>query len=144
MRTRKQYPLGTLTFFLALLYLVALPGLASAADTPADNPNLALPADQFWTLLIGSLVPLGGYVINYVAPWCDEKVKAIVQVLLAAIAGALYKALDTGDLGLNSETLQLVFSSVIAALFAHRLLWAPSGINLKLGASRNLQTDPHR
>lgn len=144
MHTARNYPLGTLVIFLGLLYLFALPGLAHADQVPDPNSTLALPSEQFYALLIGSLTPLAGYVVNHWAPWCDEKLKAVFQVLLAAVAGGLYQALDTGDLGLNTETLQILLTSIIAALFAHRLLWAPSTIAAKLGAGSNVQHNPAR
>lgn len=96
-------------------------------DLLLDNP-------QFWAILVGSIVPLGGYVINKVAPWVDESTKAIVQVLLAAVATALYTALDTSVFGFNEPTFQLVASGIFAALMAHKILWKPARINERLGA----------
>lgn len=89
---------------------------------------------QTYAILIGAIVPLGGYVLNRYAPWVTEPVKAVVQIVLAAIASALYTAVDTDILGWNTPTLKLVISGVFAALIAHKVLWQPSGINAKLGA----------
>lgn len=97
--------------------------------------NLILGNHQFWVILIGSIVPLGGYVINRLGPWVSETVKGIVQVVLAAVVGALYAALDTNVFGLNEPTVQLVFSAVAAALMAHNFLWKPAKVNTKLGAT---------
>jgi hypothetical protein len=96
--------------------------------------NLLLDNPQFWAILVGSIVPLGGYVINRMAPWVDESVKATVTVVLAAIATGLYTALDTSVFGFNEPTFQLVFSGIFAALMAHKILWKPARINEKLGA----------
>jgi VIT1/CCC1 family predicted Fe2+/Mn2+ transporter len=102
-----------------------------------EPARLLVSENQLWVFLIGAIVPLGGYVINHLAPWVDEKVKAVVQVILAAVATALYTALATSVFGLNTETLQLVASGVVAALAAHNWLWRPSGINTELGAGHN-------
>lgn len=99
--------------------------------------HLLFTNDQLWILLIGSIVPLGGYVLNRLAPWVAESVKGVVQIVLAALAGALYTALQTSVFGWNEKTLSLVFSAVVAALFAHNLLWKPSKINTVLGASEH-------
>lgn len=97
--------------------------------------DLLLSNTQTWVILIGALVPLGGYVINRFAPWVSEQVKALVQVLLAAVSGALYTALETNSFGWNGTTIELVLSAVAAALFAHNLLYRPGKINSKLGAT---------
>lgn len=91
--------------------------------------------NQIWITLIGSIVPLGGYVVNRYAPWAAEQVKAIVQVALAAVAAGLYTALSTSVLGWNAATLELVGTGVVSALLAHKILWQPAKINVKLGAT---------
>lgn len=96
-----------------------------------------LPDAQLTVLVIGLLVPLAGYLLNYVAPWIDERVKGIVQVVVAAVAAALYQAVEAGNLGLNDVTLQLVVTAILGALAAHKLLWLPSGISTSLGGGRN-------
>jgi uncharacterized YccA/Bax inhibitor family protein len=96
--------------------------------------HLLLTNQQLWVTLIGSIVPLGGYVINKFAPWISESVKGVVQVVLAAVAGGLYTAIDTSVFGLNQTTVSLVFSAVVAALAAHNFLWKPAKINTLLGA----------
>ncbi len=92
-----------------------------------------LPNLQVYVLAIGTLVPLASYVLNHFAPWADERVKGIVQVVVAAVAAALYQALAAGNLGLNGATLELVLTAIIGALGAHKLLWSPSGISTSLG-----------
>lgn len=96
--------------------------------------HLLLDNQQLWVVLIGSIVPIGGYLLNKVAPWVNETTKALVHVALAAGAGALYTALETSVFGWNEKTLSLVFSAVAAALFAHNLLWKPAKVNTRLGA----------
>lgn len=103
--------------------------------------EVILPATQLAVLAIGLLTPLVGYVLNYLGPWVDERVKGVVQVLVAAIAAGLYQALDAGHLGFNNTTLQLVITAVLAALAAHHWLWKPSGISTTLGGGRNKQTE---
>lgn len=101
------------------------------------DPNLVASNPQIWVLLIGSLVPLVGYLLNTYAPWLDEKVKGIVQVVLAAAVGALYVALDTKVFGLNGATAQLVLTAVVGSLSAHHLLWKPAAISAALGGGQN-------
>jgi hypothetical protein len=96
-----------------------------------------LPNDQLAVLVIGLLVPLVGYLLNYVGPWIDEKVKGVVQVVVAAVAAGLYQAVEAGGLGLNDVTLQLIVTAILGALAAHKLLWLPSGISTSLGGGRN-------
>jgi hypothetical protein len=102
-----------------------------------DANHWLLENRQVVVLLIGSIVPLGGYVLNRLAPWASETVKGLIQVALAAVAAALYTALNTNVIGFNGDTLQLILTGVVGALFAHHLLWKPAKVNLKLGA-----TDP--
>jgi mannitol-specific phosphotransferase system IIBC component len=83
-----------------------------------------LPYTQVYVLVIGSLVPLAAYVINHYAPWVDERIKALVQVVVAAASAGLYQALEVGHIGLNGTTLQLVVTAIIGALGAHKLLCA--------------------
>lgn len=99
--------------------------------------HLILKDQQLWVILIGSIVPLGGYVLNRISPWVSESVKGIVQVILAAIVGGLYTALDTSVFGFNQTTVSLVFSAVAAALVAHNFLWKPAKINTLLGATEH-------
>jgi hypothetical protein len=92
------------------------------------------PWDQVIILIIGFFVPLVTYVLNKVAPWVSEQIKGIVQVAVAAGAGAVYTALADPNFGWNNQTLTLVVTAVVAALFAHGYLWKPSKINTALGA----------
>lgn len=118
----------------AVLLLLFLPALALA--TPSA-PTLVLPGDQVWTLVIGSLVPLVTYVLNHVGPWVTEPIKALVLAVVAVVAGALYTALATHVFGLNSATLQLVLSAVVAAFATHHLIWKPAGVSILLGGGSN-------
>lgn len=121
-----------LVAYAAAAYLVLV--APAAADVVHSSPALTLQGKQTWALLIGSLVPLGTYVINHVGPWVSEPAKALFLVLMAAVAGGLYTALSTNSFGWNSATLQMVVTSVAAALAAHKLLWQPSTISARLGA----------
>jgi len=93
-----------------------------------------LPNQQFWVLFIGAFVPLVGYFINKRAPWDSETAKAIVQVVLTAIGGVVYTAL-AGDVSGVGDFFQQVFTAVISGLFAHNILWKPSGLNVVCGAT---------
>jgi uncharacterized membrane protein SirB2 len=137
--------IGLGLLFLAYLYLSLTVGVAHAETgllegTPASErpaPSLLLPSGQTAVLLLGSLVPLATYLLNTRAPWVDEKVKALVVVLVSAVVAGVYQAIELNDVGFNSHTLQLVLTSVIAALGAHKLLYLPSGISAKLGGGYN-------
>lgn len=124
----KLTPFGAL---LALLYLLLIPTLALAAGT------VLTPVPQVWVVLLGALVPLVTYVVNHAAPWISEPAKAIVLAVAAAIVAAIYTAIETSVFGLNSATLQLVLSAIVAAFGSHLLVWKPSGIAVKLGAGSN-------
>ncbi|MDB5280829.1 MAG: hypothetical protein JWR61_5784 [Ferruginibacter sp.] len=96
--------------------------------------NLLLGNTQLWVLVIGSLSPLIGYVLNRVGPWLDESVKLVVQVVVAAVTTSLYTALETNVFGFNNATVQLVVSGIAAAFAAHHWLWKAGKVNTKLGA----------
>jgi hypothetical protein len=100
----------------------------------SSSSQLLISGDPFWVLLIGSIVPLGGYFINKVMPWKTETIKAIVQVVLTSIAATLYTELAT-DVGSFTGFLAQAFSATVAGLFAHNILWKPSNINIKFGAN---------
>jgi hypothetical protein len=99
----------------------------------ASTP-LLITGDQLWVLLIGSIVPLGGYWLNKVMPWKTETSKAIVQVVLTSIAATLYTFVAT-DIGSFTSFVQQVFSATVAGLFAHNILWKPANVNIKFGAN---------
>lgn len=125
---------------LTTAFMVGMVGVAWAADVvPPDNRTLALPELQLWTLLAGCLVPGVTYVLNKHAPWMTDPVKGFVHVVTASIAGALVVLIDTGDIGLNNETFQAVFTAVVAAFGAHAWFWKPTGLGPKLGAGQNAQ-----
>lgn len=119
---------------IALLLLILLPAAALAIP---QSPTLVLPSKQLWTLILGAVVPLVTYVLNNKAPWISEPVKATVLVVVSIVVGAVYTALATSTFGLNAQTLQLVATTVAAGLFAHGLLWKPSGISTLLGGGAN-------
>jgi hypothetical protein len=100
-----------------------------------DSTQLVLPNQQFWVLFIGTFVPLAGYLINKWAPWESETFKGIVQVVLVAIGGVAYTAL-AGDVHGVGDFLQQVFTAIISGLFAHNILWKPTGLNVVFGANR--------
>lgn len=125
------------TTVIALIMLGLLAANASADTGPASQHALALDPTQTVALLIGALVPLVTYVLNHHAPWASEHVKAVVLVIVSAVASGLYQSAEIGGVGLNAGTLQIVGGAVFAALSAHHLLWKPSGIAPRLGAGTN-------
>lgn len=124
-----------------LLYFTTLfllwPALALADSAPPPAPTLVLPTDQLWAFAAGSIVPLVTYAINKWAPYTSEKIKGLVQVVVAAIAGGLVQAITAGGVGFNSTTLQFIITAVVAALGAHKALWLPSGISWLFGGGQN-------
>lgn len=96
--------------------------------------HLLLANKQFIVLALGMVCPLVGYVLNRVGPWVDETIKAAVQIVLAAVVGALFTALETNAFGWNEPTIQLVLTAIVGALTAHHWFWKPAKINTKLGA----------
>ena len=82
-----------------------------------SDPHLAFSSYQTYVLLIGAIVPLGGYVLNKLLPTITEHAKAAVHVVLAALVTALYLALDTNVLGFNPQTPPLARSGFVSALF---------------------------
>jgi hypothetical protein len=99
--------------------------------------QLVLPNQQFWVLVVGGILPLAAYWINKQMPWQTEQVKGIVQVVVLAIGGVVYTLIfATDDIEGVGDFLQECFTAIVAGLFAHKTLWAPSGINFKFGASR--------
>lgn len=124
-----------LMYFLSLFMI--FPAAALADATPPPAPTLVLPTDQLWAFAAGSVIPLLTYAINKWAPYSSEKIKGLVQVLAAAIAGGLTQAITTGGVGFNSVTLQFILTAVVAALGAHKALWLPSGISHFFGGGQN-------
>lgn len=118
-----------------LLLFVLVP--AALADTVTSSGPLVFDSKQTWALIIGSLVPLVTYVLNHVGPWVTEPAKAFVLVVVSGLAGGLYEALSTSSFGWNSASVQVVLTSIFAALAAHHLLWKPAGVSTMLGAGSN-------
>lgn len=106
--------------WMALALLLLVPVTALAADTVVPPQHaLALPTTQVWVIIAGALAPAVSYLINHYAPWVDEKMKAVVFVIVAAVAAGIAQAIDAGNVGFNQETLQLVVTAVIAAFGSH-------------------------
>lgn len=120
-----------------LMVMLAAPAFAQGDPSAAGN-GLEL---RLWSLLAGALVPLGGYLLNYLAPWVSEPVKALVQVALAAAAGAVVELVDLGSVGFDLVTLEYVLTAVVAALAAHAGLWRPGGISTAFGGGRDRQAE---
>lgn len=119
----------------ALLLLLILP---AAALADSAQSTLALSPGQTWVALLGAVTPLVSYALNKYAPWADERVKGIVHVVLAAVVGALYKLVSTGGLDFSrAATWQYIGTAVLAALVAHKIFYAPSGLNVTFGAGQN-------
>lgn len=121
---------------LAMVLLAFIPASA-LADAAMPQPTLALPTDQVWTIIAGSLVPLVAYVLNKYGPHTSEKMKAFVHIIAAAVAGGLVEAITVGGVGFNDVTLQFVMTAIVTALAAHGFLWKPSGISTALGGGQN-------
>lgn len=120
-------------FLAAVLGLLLLPALALAdVVDPGQSTRLVLPTAQINVMVLGAVVPLLTYLLNKAAPWTGQGVKAFVTVLVSAAVAGAYQAIDVGNFGWNSETLQLIASSVLATLMAHQWLWKPSGVQGRL------------
>ena len=98
-----------------------------------ETAQLVASDQTFYLLLVGAIVPLGGYLFNKLAPWDNESIKGIVQLCLSAIAGYFYTYFATDAEGFINLS-QGAFSSIVSALFAHNILWKPANINVRLGA----------
>jgi hypothetical protein len=118
--------------------------------------NVALSDHEFFLLVTGAVVPLVVYVFNHFAQGAfetfvagiaaalgvslteagrkvfAEAMKGIVQVSAAAGWGVIYTAVINNAHGVH--IFKGVGSAIIAALFAHKILWAPSNINVVFGA----------
>lgn len=126
----------------AFVTFLALPAIAAASVQ--NSPTLVLPSTQVWAIVIGALVPLVTYGLNYVGKWVSEPVKAAVLAVASAAASALYTALATSVIGWNTSTLQLILTGVVGAFASHNLVWKPSGVSALLGAGKNIQSNPKR
>lgn len=133
---RHIWKLVRVAVLVALFALLLLPALA-LASVAKSAPTLVLPWQQVWPLIIGAIVPLFTYALNRAGSWVSEPAKALVLVVAAAAATALYTALATNVIGFNAATLQIVLTGIVAALGSHHLLWKPSGISVLLGAGTN-------
>jgi hypothetical protein len=117
-----------------------------------SSPQIVISNHEFYVLLIGSIVPLGGYLTNAGSEWLlggsrlgallkSQSFKGLVQVVLTAVAGYLYTALGTNVHGF-AHISQGAFSAVVAALFAHNMLWRPANVNVRLGAKPSPNQTP--
>lgn len=124
------------TFYLVLL--LALPGVAFAADAgEVPNTTLPLPNDMIWALVAAALVPLGGYIVNFLGPQTSEKVKGLVQIVFAAAASGIVQAITAGGVGFNGVTAQYILFGLFAAFGAHKLIYKPTTIATLFGAGQN-------
>lgn len=122
---------------LLVVVLTLLMAVQAFAQEPQPNSTLALSNAQLWAAAAGLIAPALTYVINYTAPWTSEKVKALVMVVGAALAGAITQAINSGDVGFNDATYQIALTSVVAAVGAHFGFWKPSTLSQPLGGGRN-------
>jgi hypothetical protein len=126
-----RYVIALLTF---LVFALVGPAVAEAAvDSPPASGPLLLPEQQFWAAVIGLITPLAGYLLNKAGPQVSQPVKLAVQIAVAAAAGALYQLLDAGTLGLDTETLQVVGTTVISALLIGHPIFKIGNVNARLG-----------
>jgi hypothetical protein len=95
--------------------------------------DVFLPEDQFWVILVGSIVPLATYFQNLWWHDAPEWVKALFQAVVAGVAGGLYTVFLTDTKGFDNVAQQIV-SAIIASFFAHNILWKPANVNVKIGA----------
>jgi hypothetical protein len=123
--------------FLAVLFFALAATAGAAEDAPLPETKVPLPADQFWPTLIAVFTPLPTYLLNHYAPWASEQVKGIVQVSIATAAGVVYPLVANRTWDFDVAHLEIVGSAVLSALLAHKLLYAPTGINLSLKAGTN-------
>lgn len=93
---------------------------------------------ELLAMVFALITPLLMYGVNYFAPWTSEPIKALVQAVAAAGAGAAAIALERGDFGFNNETLMAVLLAMATALAAH-IGYTRGGINVMLGGGRNAQ-----
>jgi hypothetical protein len=102
---------------------------------PEDDGQIDvfLPEDQFWVLVIGAISPVVGYLQNKLWPNAPEGFKAFIQALLAGVVGGAFSALANDVSGFDNVA-QHCFSAIVAALFAHNILWKPANVNVKIGA----------
>lgn len=129
--------LRVLLLFVLLAGMLS-PALVLGADTaPPPQPTLALPTDQVWTLIAGVLSPIAAYALNFRGPWISERVKVLVQIVVAAVVGGITQAITAGGVGFNGRTLQFVITAIFAALGAHFGIWRASGISTAVGGGRN-------
>lgn len=128
-------------WFLAILTLALVFPAFALADATAPQHTLALPTDEVWVVVAGALAPIVGYLLNYFGPHIDERVKGIVHVVVAAIAGGIVQAVTAGGVGLNARTLQFVVIAVASALAAHAGFYTRSTWSTTLGGGRNAQTE---
>jgi hypothetical protein len=84
-------------------------------------------------IVVALFTPLLGYVVN-TKFWkaAPEPVKALVQIVVAAVAAGITTAISTNVFGINAATLQLVITGIVTALGAHAWLWRPSGVSAHL------------
>lgn len=128
-----------LLVFVTMSALFVFVSSAFADDAPPAVPAAGpLPNLMFWAGVLGLLAPVAGYVINYVGPHTSERVKGIVQLVVATAAGTIYELIKVNDFDFDVQHLQVIAAAVFAAFAAHKLFYSPSGINMFFGGGRNL------
>jgi hypothetical protein len=127
-----------------VLGLLLMPTVATAFAQNVPGPGTPVsvpdgPATQFvplYLVVLGAVTPLAGYLINHFGPQTSEQVKGIVQGVLAAGVAVLYQAVTPGNLGLNTQTLLAVLTTMVSSLVGH-YGWKTAGINTTLGGGFN-------
>lgn len=119
---------------IGLLWLGAT--IASAAPQVDQPPGDVVSGLNLVDVLIGLVVPLVGYMLNYFAPWASSQAKAVFQIVLAAGVGAVHQMIGAGDFGWNQQT-AIAILTVMGGALAGYLGYNASGIDVALGAGVN-------
>lgn len=122
--------------FLLLLMLVPATAAWAAENPPAQPGRFPIPPDQLWAIIAGAVVALPTYTINKFFPYTDEKIKGIVHLVTAAIAGGITQAIVAGNVGFNDDTLQFVIAAVVGVI-GIQSFWKKSGIGIAFGQGQN-------
>lgn len=124
----------TRILLIAVAILLVFAPLASA--DASTHPPVALPTVAIWAFAVSWFVPLVTYLVNRLVP--SEPVSGIVLAIAAAASGALTQAIDTGGVGFNQTTFQLIVIAVVGALSAHHGFWKPTTISARFRGKQAL------